>query len=546
MRKIWLIIILSIAVFFRFFHLTSSPPGLNWDEVSIGYNAYSILKTGKDEWGQFMPLSFKAFGEHKLPAMIYASIPGIAIFGTTDLGVRVTPALIGVLAVYLIYLLSKKLLDSEHIALAAALLLAISPWAVHFSRVSFEAGLAVVFVMTSVYFLIDTKSSRQNLWLAMNFAVLAVYTYNSARVLLPLLFIAYTLNTTISVLKSKWMSLGKVLFVGILLLSPILIGLTKPEERVRLGTLSIPSQKSFIDGIAESRGYTTLPSILPRLIHNKGTHFVYVLFTNYIDIFSTEFLFTRGGTNTQRSVQGMGLFYLFEAPLLIIGLFVSFKQKSRYGYALKILLPWLLLAPIPSILTIDSPSTVRVLNMLPPLIMIESIGALSIYNWAKSKKLFLGIAALFVTWNISYFAYQLFFVYPVKYSDQWLYGYKQAVLWGNKYYDSASKIYLTAKYGEPYIYTLFYTGFDPHKFQVGPVSREVDPLGWVHVSGFDKFVFTTFTGLESPIEIVSRNSGQLVMTTGFAELPGDFTRDLVIKAPNWKVVFEGTIQEGKQ
>ena len=546
MYKIWLIIILLVAIFFRFFHLTSSPPGLNWDEVSIGYNAYSILKTGKDEWGQFMPLSFKAFGEHKLPGLIYASVPGIWLFGTTDLGVRVTPALLGVFAVYLIYLLTKKLLNSVPQALIASSLLAISPWAVHFSRVSFEAGLALVFVMASVYFLIDTKTSKQNLWLSMFFAVLGVYTYNSVRILLPILFIAYSCLSIISLKKDQWLGLSKVLVVALLLLSPVIIGLTNPLERVRWGTLSILNQKSFTSNVAESRGYTTLPSILPRLIHNKATHYVYTLFTNYLDIFSTDFLYSRGGTNTQRSVQGIGLLYKFEFILLIFGIYIMFSNKSRYNYALKILLPWLLLAPIPSILTIDSPSTVRVLNMLPPLLIIESIGAIYLFNWVKSRRVFFALSILFIFWSISYFAYLLFFVYPVKYSDQWLYGYKEAVLWGDKYYDSANKIYLTAKYGEPYIYTLFYTGFDPHKFQTGPVSREVDPLGWVHVSSFDKYIFTTFAGLESPKEIVSRNSGELVMITGFTDLPGEYNRDLVIKAPNWKVVFEGTVQKGQQ
>lgn len=546
MKKIWLIILISVAVLFRFYHLTYSPPGLNWDEVSIGYNAYSILKTGKDEWGQFLPLSFKAFGEHKLPGMIYASIPGIALFGTTDFAVRVTPAIIGVIAVILMYLLSKKMFNSEISAYGAALLLAISPWAIHFSRVSFEAGLAMVLVMTSIYFLIDSKFGKQNLWLSMLFAVFATYTYNSIRILLPLMFIAYSFSGAIAWKKLKISKLITIIIIGIILLSPVITGLTKAEERVRWGTLSITGQKSFVDGIAESRGYTILPGALPRLIHNKATHFVYQLFINYINIYSTEFLFISGGSNTERSVQGVGLLYYFEFPLLLLGLFGLLKKNSQFGHLKNILLPWLLLAPIPSILTIDSPSTVRALNLLPALILIESIGIRDVVEWFKSHQILRSISIIFVIWNVSYFAYQLFFVYPVKYSDKWLYGYKQAVQYANKHYAEASKIYMTARFGEPYIYTLFYTGYEPSKFQTGPVQREVDPTGWVHVSGFDKYTFTIFTGLDEPTEIVARNSGRLIMIAGFTDLPGKYTRDLEIKAPNWKIMFEGTIQEGQQ
>lgn len=545
MRKFWLIVVLVVAVFFRFFWLTSSPPALNWDEVSIGYNAYSILKTGRDEWGQFLPLSFKAFGEHKLPGMIYASIPGIWLFGTTDFGVRVTPAFIGVLAVYLIYLLTKKLFSNETQAIAAALLMAISPWAVHFSRVSFEAGLAMVLMMTSVYFLLGANTRPKQLWLSMLFAVLAAYTYNSIRIFLPLMFLGYLYTGAIPWRQLSLRRVVPVVLFAFLLLTPIVIGLTRAEERVRLGTVSILNQKSFVDGIAESRGYTTLPSVLPRLIHNKATHYAHALSTNYLQVFSTEFLFFSGGENTQRSVQGLGLLHYFEFPLLILGLFALFKKNS-HPLARSIIIPWLLLSPIPSIITIDSPSTVRALNLLPALLLIESLGVITALGWLRQRRLAQIIVGLFVFWNISYFAYQLFLVYPIKYSDKWLYGYKQAVQFAAQHYDDVDLIYLPAKYGEPHIFTLFYSGFDPALYQSLNVRQEVDPTGWIHVSGFDKYRFSDFSGLEAPEEILARNTGSIVMVTGFAQLPGEYERIFEVKAPNWKVMFEGTIQEGKQ
>ncbi|KKR58602.1 MAG: hypothetical protein UT96_C0002G0005 [Candidatus Woesebacteria bacterium GW2011_GWC2_40_30] len=99
MKKIFYPVILglivALAFFLRIYKVTSIPPSLNWDEVSIGYNAYSILKTSKDEWGVKFPLNFKSYGEYKLPAQIYASIPGIAVFGLNEFGVRITPVIYG-------------------------------------------------------------------------------------------------------------------------------------------------------------------------------------------------------------------------------------------------------------------------------------------------------------------------------------------------------------------------------------------------------------------------------------------------------------------
>ena len=546
MNKI-LILILLVAALFRFVGVTQSPPALNWDEASIGYNAYSILKTGKDEWGEFLPLNFRAFGEQKLPGMIYASIPGIAIFGLNDFGVRVTPALLGVLSVYLIYLLAYKIFAKKELALASAFLLAISPWAVHFSRVAFEAGLALALTLLSLYFLVLAGSKPKYYWLSLIFAIFALYTYNSVRILLPLLLFAYLINGVIKFTGKTKKTLLLVLVVGFVLSLPILFSLATKEGRVRWGTLSIMSQKSFVDDIAESRGYTTLPSILPRLIHNKPTHFVYKFLHNYISTFSSEFLFLKGSSNTQRSVQEMGLLYLFELPLLVVGLFeLGSKGGSKISKASKIIMPFFLLASVPSALTIDAPSSVRTLSLLPALILVESLGFMKLTRWFAGKKLVVrAVVVGFVLWSISYFAYKLWFVYPKKYADDWAYGYKQAYSWVYSQYASVDNIYITSKYGEPHIFALFYGQIDPKLYHSYDVKYSTDPLGWIHVYSFDKFHFTGFTGLETPEEIQARIPGKNLLLTSFAILPNDLKRDYELKAPNWKVMFEGTLIDGE-
>ncbi|MBI2009816.1 MAG: hypothetical protein HYS86_01425, partial [Candidatus Chisholmbacteria bacterium] len=51
----WLVLIVFFAAILRLSLLGQNPPGLYWDEVSLGYNAYSILKTGRDEHNEFLP-----------------------------------------------------------------------------------------------------------------------------------------------------------------------------------------------------------------------------------------------------------------------------------------------------------------------------------------------------------------------------------------------------------------------------------------------------------------------------------------------------------
>src|SRR3990167_3514972 len=101
MKKNFLIfLVFFLAFVLRFYHLNLTPPSLYWDEVSLGYNAYSILKTTRDEHGKLLPLTnFAAFGDYKPPGYIYAAVPAIAVFGLNEFSVRFPSDFFGVLTV---------------------------------------------------------------------------------------------------------------------------------------------------------------------------------------------------------------------------------------------------------------------------------------------------------------------------------------------------------------------------------------------------------------------------------------------------------------
>src|SRR3989344_6108180 len=100
MKKILLYsLIIALASFLRFWNLSNQPPGLTWDEAAIGYNAYSVLKTGKDEFGVRFPLIFKSFGDYKPGLYVYLTVPPVAVFGLSEFAVRFPSALFGTVAV---------------------------------------------------------------------------------------------------------------------------------------------------------------------------------------------------------------------------------------------------------------------------------------------------------------------------------------------------------------------------------------------------------------------------------------------------------------
>ena len=134
----------------RVYKITDSPPALYVDETSIGFNAYSIVTTGRDEHGVKLPLFFEAFGEYKLPVYIYLVAAVQLILGPTDLSVRLPAVIFGTLTVTLTYFLAKEIfsrsknyLVKEWAPAVAGLMMAVSPWHFLFSRPGFEASVAV-------------------------------------------------------------------------------------------------------------------------------------------------------------------------------------------------------------------------------------------------------------------------------------------------------------------------------------------------------------------------------------------------------------------
>src|SRR4030042_170835 len=89
--KYLIILIILIAAFLRLWNLGSNPPHLSPDEAALGYNAYSIFKTGKDEYGMLLPVIFKSFGDFKPGFYIYFSR------GAWEINVSLTLTLAGIL-----------------------------------------------------------------------------------------------------------------------------------------------------------------------------------------------------------------------------------------------------------------------------------------------------------------------------------------------------------------------------------------------------------------------------------------------------------------
>lgn len=496
--------IILFALILRFAAVDKFPSSLNWDEVSHGYNAYSILKTGRDEWGEKFPNIFRAYGDYKLPFYIYVTALSVDIFGLNEFAVRLPSVLAGIGTVIFTYFLVKKLfinsslgvlsLNHERLAGLSSLLVAIEPWSLFLSRGAFEANLALFLFVAGAYFFLKGLESPRFMVLSAVFFSLTVWTYNSYRIFSPLFLIALVLifrkELKLIYSKSKHLVLSLV-FLVLLFLVPMFYQLLSPIGQARYGEVSILDQ-GMISQINEARGRGC-----PRIKCNKIVTFSKIFVENYISNFSPKFLFLQGGSHYQFSIPGQGILYLSDMLFFFLGIAITILKALKLDYEKNswarrrwlMLLAWLILAPIPACLTRETPHVLRLITILPIPMILSSVGFVWFVRRLKYASLatltYVIIAVLFLeNYAVAYFG-----DYAKNYSWSWQYGYKEVVLYVKEKYDNYDKIIVTKKYGEPHEYFLFYWPWNPEEYINDPKLNRFYQSKWWWVDGFDKFYF---------------------------------------------------------
>jgi len=366
------LLIVALAIALKLVIIEKVPPSLNWDEISHGYNAYSILKTGRDEWGVTLPAIFRAYGDYKLPVYIYLTAVSELIFGLSAFSVRMPSILAGIITVIVSYLLVKKLF-SEKAALLSSFLVAIEPWSFFLSRGAFEANLALSFIVSGIYLFILGLEKYRYLPISALLLGLSVWTYNSARIFVPLFLIvllALYWKELVKIWEGSRRPIAFSLILTVLFLIPMLLQLVSPVGLARYGKVSIIDEGALVQ-INEKRASSIYPPIVSRLIYNKGTFFAKAFIRNYLSHFSFGFLFTKGGTHYQFNVPDHGLIYTVNMLFFVLGLYYLFTNRTRESF---LLLIWLLLAPIPSSLTREAPHVLRAITMLPVPMIVSALG----------------------------------------------------------------------------------------------------------------------------------------------------------------------------
>lgn len=387
-----------MAALLRFYSIATDPPGLYVDEVSIGLNAYDILKTGKDQFGTPHPLFFTAFGEYKMPVYIYFTSASMAFFGKNEFAIRFSSAFLGTLTVLVFFFLSKELFTKSTgeyagiLSLLSAGIIAILPWHIHFSRAGFEATVALFFYCLSILlFLLYQR--KKGIWL-MFFSglslLMAFYTYDGYRLIAPLIGL---LGFNVMLNSKKDIKWGFSISIVLCLLALPLFIFSLSNGLIRFQQTSAFSQTHFVN---------LWQAMLANII---------IFIKNYFSYFSISYLLSYGDQINRHQVQGWGLLYLWQLPYIVAGFISLLKSKDK---TLKTLILFCLITmPIVPALTQPSPHTLRFLYAVLPYTFLTVWG---IYQLVKSriryKWIIAGITIVFICLQMVYFIDYYFVHYP--------------------------------------------------------------------------------------------------------------------------------------
>ncbi len=491
-KYILLFLILILATILRAWNITSSPTGLNADEAALGYNAYSLMLTGKDEHGHPWPVNLESFGDFKPAGYTYLLIPFIKVFGLTEFAVRLPSVIFGVLGVLGIYLLTYELLSTWPLALSTAIMLAISPWHLHFSRGAWEVNVSTTLIVFGMWLLVKwLKNPKFHYLLISNlYFLISMYTYQSSRVIVPLLGLGIFMMYFKNFKENMKQSVLAFILLCILLI-PLLISVIKSDATSRLNGVGILADTGPTERAKELRiQHGDLKSIPSKLLHNRPVQYSLRFIQNYLDHFDGNFLFISGDVIERSKVPQMGLFYLTDFIFLALGV-VFLLRTQHLAPSTKLIWMWLLISPIASAMTFQTPHALRAFNMVVPMTIIISTGVYKVLKGTpfRLERGLLIIVSLVYFWQLGDYLYKYHIRYPQEYPAAWEYGFKELVAYTESVKDKYPKVWVTDKYDQPYILFLFYSHYDPRKFQDNHTLTFRDKFNFSTVRDFDKYHF---------------------------------------------------------
>lgn len=436
--RVLFFLVLGLAFVLRIAFIGSVPPSPSLDEASIGYNAYSILKTGKDEYGYFLPLLLRAYDDYRPALYVYTVVPFVAILGPVVEAVRLPSIVFSMFTVVLSFCIARIMFRKDiffykykvsvaFLPILVMLLVAISPWQIYISRLGHEVNLALFATLAAIYFFLKavTENKQQLFFLSISavFFALCFYSYQAQKIILPfmLFFLLLIYSKEVKRYIRNFFVAG---VIGLLIVLPAVYVSLTPEGLTRLSGTSVFTENhpAYAERLKKFTVAKESQDVFGQILFNRRFNDFSIFTGQYISHFNPYWLFL-GESKEDHKVPNLGLMFVWEIVFLIIGAVVLvFSDLDRKIKTLLIL--WVLVSPLAGAITTGAPHAMRSLTVIPAPQIVTSLGIL--FSAVYLKKFIhiniqMAVFTILIALSVGYFSYQYFIVFPKLHSTSFQY-----------------------------------------------------------------------------------------------------------------------------
>lgn len=534
-----LVFLLGISLWVRVVGSNFSPISLNFDEAALAYNAYSLMLTGKDEYGVRFPLNLRSFNDYKPAMYAYLSIPWIKVFGLSPSSIRLTSAIFGTLSLFFWWLIVRRVLKvGDWVALGLTAIIAFNPWRLHYSRVAFETNVSASFFVMAICFLLYWDKGWIKRLGFFIFGALSMYTYHAARMAMPVVSVlfladplAWNWKNLGGEVKKRWSKVGLVVVYFLLVLAPLFMGNNTREVFRRLGQTNLFNKyypfapREIREGLGSVLGTVESGYFLGALF--SGRLLSYLSPRNVaINVFSWVD-HSAGGISQSGMLGWLGAWFLLWG----IGSFMAnFKKNTNLRY----LAYWMGAGILPAAVTMEWLHPLRALNFFPALEMVMAMGILVVFRkFKKLKWVLVMIIMVVISFNLQ---------------NEWNFGiwktngefqpggYREAADLLNKFKDKYKTVYLDSPHAQSYIMFLTFMKYPPEKIQkYASIRPSLGAEGFLNFN-FDNFVFKKYSWPEDKLkDDFVYFTGEEVKEDGIKDTHGAKLYKIYNAIPGWWV-----------
>ena len=447
-------IILLIGFLVRVIGLENIPYGLNQDEVSAGYESFSLLKYGIDRNGKTLPVHFISWGSGQNTLYSYITIPFILLFGLNAFAIRLPMAIVGCISLIIMYKILEKY--GKKITIIGLFIFAICPWHIMKSRWGLESNLFPDLVLWGTYFIIKSIEKNKSILLYIGMAILgiSIYSYGTSYLFLPI----YILCLLIYLIKKKNIKI-KQLIISLLIVFIITLPIIM---FVIINTFNLKEIKI---------GLITIPRVYQNRFQEETTFFSQNL------INSLKIIVEQNDGLLFNTLPFYGICYVVSLPFILIGLYNSFKNKKLENNILNM---WFIISLL--LLIVFKENNINRLNIcMIPLVIYVVYGINKISNNRNILHIIiLMYGVLFILFTNSYINML------GKKGDVFEQDLKEPLEYVAKL--DIEKVYITDSFKEPYIYTLFYTKGSTSEY-IETVQYNSKNNAFENIKSYGKFKF---------------------------------------------------------